>query len=134
MSRDKRKSQRYVAPCLVAYFWDGGTPQAHYIRDISFHGFYLLTEQRWYPGTMVTMTLQRTEKAESASKQSISVQVKAVRSGDDGVGFAFVLPQARDARRVQQIVSEGVELADKKALDRFLRILLGRRALIDEHC
>lgn len=135
MSKDQRRTPRYIAPRLVAFFWDGGPPRPHFIRDISFKGLYLLTEQRWYPGTIITMTLQQTGGKETAAKRSIAVQVKVVREGEDGVGFAFMLPRTEDARRVQSVVAEGVELADRKTLNHFLRVLLGTdRALIDEHC
>ena len=136
MCRDKRRSPRYLAPRLVAYYWDGGEPKPHLIRDISSTGLYLLTEQRWYPGTVVTMTLQSTENVACGAKRSIAVRVKAIREGDDGMGFAFMLLQVQDARQVHQFVSEGVETADRKGLDRFLRLLLGGKGvgLIDEHC
>lgn len=134
MSRDKRRAVRYLAPRLVAYYWDGGAPRPHLIRDISFSGLYLLTEQRWYPGTVITMTLQRTEPGDTGAKESIPVQAKAIRQGDDGMGFAFMLPQAQDVRRVHDIISEGVEMADRTSLHRFLRQLLGNTGLIDKHC
>src|ERR1700723_2231485 len=91
MSRDRRRTRRYEAPRLVAYYWDGATPQAHRIRDISSTGFYLLTEERWYAGTLVTMTLQRTGSADTGSERSIAVQAKVVRSSTEGVGLSFVL-------------------------------------------
>lgn len=135
MSHDKRRSPRYLAPRLIAYYWDGGAPKAHAIRDISFTGLYLLTEQRWYPGSVVTMTLQSTEKPEHGDKRSIAVRVKAIRQGEDGMGFAFMLAQTQDARRVQSIVTEGTEIADTGSLHHFLQLLLERQRgdLIDEH-
>ena len=60
-SAEQRKAQRMKAPLLVAYYWDGAAPIAHQVQDISSTGFYLLTTERWLPGTMVTMTLQRTD-------------------------------------------------------------------------
>ena len=41
---DRRRSKRHPLPGLVAYYWTGGTPQAHQIGDISSTGFYLLTK------------------------------------------------------------------------------------------
>ena len=64
-------------------------------RDISPSGLYLLTEGRWYPGTMVMLTLQKNGEIVAGSEQSIAVEAKVIRSGDDGVGLAFVLPERR---------------------------------------
>jgi PilZ domain-containing protein len=124
MARNQRKSQRYIAPRLVAYFWDGGPSTAHCIRDVSAGGMYLLTTQRWYPGTLVTMTLQRTEKDQEGVKQSITVQARVMRSCEDGVGFQFVTPKTEEGRRIQQYIAEGQEVQDLNALDRFLSPIL----------
>lgn len=51
---------------------------------------YLLTEERWYLGTVVTMRLQQTESAEADPDPSIAIHAKAVRWGTDGVGMAFL--------------------------------------------
>jgi hypothetical protein len=124
MARNQHRAQRYVAPRVIAYFWDGGTPAAHCIRDISSTGLYLLTTQRWYPGTVVTLTLQRTEKDDAGVRQSITVQARVMRSAEDGVGFRFVAPKAEDSRRIQRYVADGVEVQDLNSLMRFLASLL----------
>jgi hypothetical protein len=123
MSQHRRRAQRHLEPRLVAFYWDGDIPQPRYIRDVSNTGFYLITDQRWYPGTLITMTLQRTEKSDDGSKPSIGVQAKVIRSGEDGVAVAFVFPKPEDAQRVTSIVAGGVGLADKKTLDLFLQPL-----------
>jgi PilZ domain len=123
MSQHQRRAPRHIEPRLVAFYWDGFVPKPRYIRDVSSTGFYLLTDERWYPGTLITMTLQRTEKAEGSSKRSIAVQAKVVRPGEDGVAVAFVFPRPGDARRVRSIIADGVGLADKKTLELFLQPL-----------
>jgi hypothetical protein len=105
---------------LAAYYWNGAAPQAHGIRDISNTGLYVVTEERWYPGTLVLMTLQRTDVGEEIEERAIQVQSRAVRWGNDGVGLKFVLPDSREMRRGHNNVVDG---ADKKGLDRFLRKL-----------
>jgi len=123
MSKDHRRALRHTEPRLVAFYWDGRTPIPRSIRDISPTGLYLFTDQRWYPGTLVTMTLQRTEKDDSGTRRSIAVQARVIRAGDDGVAFAFVSPHPQDARRVRSIVADGVELADRRTLEGFLQPL-----------
>jgi c-di-GMP-binding flagellar brake protein YcgR len=129
MARNQRRPQRYIAPRIVAYFWDGGSPTAHCIRDVSSTGMYLLTPQRWYPGTLITMTLQRTEKDQSGVRQSITVQARVVRSGEDGVGFRFVAPKTEEGRRIQRYIAEGQEVQDVNSLTRFLASLLAGYSL-----
>ncbi|MGB6690348.1 MAG: PilZ domain-containing protein, partial [Terracidiphilus sp.] len=100
-------------------YWTGAAPQAHNIRDISSTGLYVVTEERWYPGTLVLMTLQRTDDGEEVSERSIAVMSRAVRWGEDGVGLQFILPKAQDPRR-----GDGV---DRKTLEKFLQGLRGRK-------
>ena len=89
---DHRKAHRMKSPLLVAYYWDGSSPISHPIQNISSTGFYLSTKERWLPGTMVTMTLQRTDiaHANAGSEPHIPVLSKVIRLDEDGVGFAFV--------------------------------------------
>lgn len=119
-SPDPRKAPREDAPGIAAYYWTGGPPEAHPIRDISSTGLYVVTEERWYPGTLVLMTLQITEAGEEVSERTICVHSRAVRWGKDGVGLQFVLQ--KDAG------DPSMAAADKKALDRFLqRLKKGKR-------
>lgn len=118
-SPDPRKAPREQVPGLAAYYWNGGAPQAHEIKDISSTGLYVVTEERWYPGTLILMTLQKTENGEVSAERSISVHTRAVRWDKDGVGLQFVLPEgsARDAS------GQLVNGTDRKELEQFLRQL-----------
>ena len=89
-SRERRRAKRIPSVSLVAHYWDGAAPVSHVVRDISSIGLYLLTEQQWYLGTMIRMTLQRSDLPEEDKRRSIQVLVKVVRAGDDGVGCVFV--------------------------------------------
>lgn len=112
-SPDPRRAPREATPRLAAYYWNGSAPQAHNVRDISSTGLYVVTEERWYPGTLVLMTLQRTDEGEEVTERSVAVLSRAVRWGEDGVGLQFILPKAQDSRR-----GDGV---DKKTLEKFLQ-------------
>lgn len=117
---DPRKAPRQAAPGLAAYYWNGDPPAAHGIRDLSSSGVYVVTEERWYPGTLVLMTLQKSEDGEQAAERSIPVHTRAVRWGHDGVGLQFVLPSAQDARPECGPLPED---ADRKEFERFLEQL-----------
>src|SRR5260370_13095750 len=90
-SPEHRKAQRMNSPLLVAYYWDGATPASHEIQNISSTGFYLVTKERWLPGTMVTMTLRRTDIAHGnhGSEPHISVLSKVVRLDEHALGLAL---------------------------------------------
>ena len=98
---DKRKSPRKPAPGLFAFFWTGGPPLAHSIRDISATGLYVVSEERWYPGTLVRMTLATAESGAQSETDSVTVLARAVRDGNDGVGLEFVRPSGLDERTAQ---------------------------------
>jgi hypothetical protein len=93
---DPRKAPRTALPWLVAYFFTGGRPVPHEIRDISVTGAFVFTEDRWYPGTVVRMTL--TDKRNPAAERSFTINAEVIRSADDGVGFQFVLKDGKDSR------------------------------------
>jgi uncharacterized membrane protein (UPF0127 family) len=116
-SPDPRKAPRVRTPGLAAYYWNGAAPMAHGIRDISSSGLYVVTEERWYPGTLVLMTLQRSELDEEMAERSIAVQSRAVRWGPDGVGLQFVLPDEQDQRRGKAPI---LDAAARKEFARFL--------------
>ena len=87
---ERRRSRRHPLPGLVAYYWTGGTPKAHQVGDISTTGFYLLTDERWVPDTLIRVTLQRQGTQGSSPEDVISVVSKVVRWGENGVGYEFV--------------------------------------------
>jgi PilZ domain len=96
-SHDRRNGERHCAPLLVAYYWNGANATPHGVRDMSTSGVYLVTEDRWYPGTLVLITLQKSA-GDAEARRSIGVQSKVVRSGPDGVGFTFVFPTAHSVK------------------------------------
>ncbi len=115
-SGERRRVRRQEDLPLVAHFWDGGAPEAHRVRDISARGLYLLTEQRWYPGTVVVLSLQREDLPAKDPLRSVSVKAMVIRSGEDGVGFSFVMDKDNFVNRTN--LSTG---ADKRTFERFLR-------------
>ena len=86
-SPDPRKAPRVPAPGLAAYYWNGSSPVAHGIRDISSTGLYVVTEERWYPGTLVLMTLQRTDLGEESGG---ALDCRAVAGSAMGTGWRGV--------------------------------------------
>jgi uncharacterized protein len=118
LSTDRRASKRHPLPGLVAYYWTGGAPQAFHIADISNVGIYLLTDERWFPGTLILMTLQRTNTDGDDPDDFISVLTKVIRWGSEGVGLTFVPSNTVDLNSGEPLPDTGV---GKKALHRFIQ-------------
>ena len=96
--RERRVARRKRWPRLVAYDSMGGALQVHGVKDLSAHGLYLMTEDRWPLGTEVTMTLQRTDAVdENHSNNAFTVQLRVIRWGKDGVGLSFVQASAEES-------------------------------------
>jgi hypothetical protein len=114
---DLREVPRESRPGLAAYYWTGGAPKAHSIKDISSSGLYVVTEERWYPGTLILMTLQSTEEGDNNFEHAISVHSRAVRWGNDGVGLQFVMQDSPAARSGLNPLVNG---ANRRQLEQFL--------------
>lgn len=94
---DKRGSSRESLPWIVAFFFSGGPPQMHEIRNISLGGVHVYTDERWHRGTIVRMTLS--DRRELVGSKSITVNAMAVRSTSDGVGLQFIfIPEPKRRR------------------------------------
>jgi hypothetical protein len=114
---EKRRVARLDSPGLVAYWWTGGPNESKQVRDISASGIYVLTEERWYPGTHIQMTLAKTLGAKSPGEDSITLYATAVRWGQDGVGLEFVLKGTRYRR---WLPSWFVDRVPEKQVERFV--------------
>jgi hypothetical protein len=112
---DNRKTQRQALPGLAAFFFTGGAPEAHGVRDISLTGMYVYTNERWYPGTMVRMTIS--DSTDRVAERSITLNTTVVRAGDDGVGLRFVLEKGSRRQRTNDGLSYG---ADMEQVQEFL--------------
>ena len=112
---DKTKDHREPATGLVAFFWTGGVPEAHVIRDVSSSGLYLITSERWYLGTVVRLTLRIANG--NGPGHSICIRAEATGWGNDGVDLRFV---PRDARKQTGDLAEHPDGADRKQLELFL--------------
>jgi hypothetical protein len=87
---DPRQSERLSNPPLIAHYWTGGPPRAHKIADLSSTGLYLLTNDRWTPGTRILITLQRTDEERNPRDRGLAVEFMILRWGRDGLGGVFI--------------------------------------------
>lgn len=120
---NQRRAIRYPTPGLVAYYWTGGAPHSYHVGDMSATGLFLLTKDRWAPGTLIQMTLQRQDGKTHGSENSICLLSEVVRWGEDGSGFNFVLT---DYENVQSYGILPGEATDRKSVERFLVKVAGQ--------
>jgi hypothetical protein len=113
-AQDRRRATREPAEGLAAFFWYGSTPEMRAIRDISATGLYLITAERWYPGTLVQVALQ--SKEGEAADRTVAVQSCVMRWGKDGVGLQFVLSGNNDRQ-------PGHESANPQQIRELLQLL-----------
>lgn len=114
---NQRRAVRYPTPGLVAYYWTGGAPYSYQVSDMSATGLFLLTKERWAPGTLIQMTLQQ-QDGKASKNNSICVLSEVVRWGENGSGFNFVLSDYENIREYGVLPTE---TTDRRSMERFLQ-------------
>lgn len=115
---NQRRAKRFPTPGLVAYYWTGGAPYSYHVGDMSATGLFLLTKDRWAPGTLIQMTLQKQDGRTNRPEDSICVLTEVVRWSKDGAGFNFVLSDDEGAFEYQFAPGEVV---DRKSVEEFMQ-------------
>lgn len=114
-ARDRRRAARHAYPAVMAFYWDGGIPIPHAVPDISRTGLFLRTADRWHPRTLLRVTLQKRNLDPIMPDQTITIQCRVVRTGDDGVGMAFMLAEGFAGEGMADVG----RLASRRDLNRF---------------
>jgi hypothetical protein len=114
---ERRRAERVLEPGLVAYYWTGGSPNSYALSNVSSRGLYLVTDERWLPGTRIVMTLQQLNPGAAKADDVCRVESKVIRWGEDGVGCEFVESGFTDLNNGEVI--EG-ERFDRKEFEQFL--------------
>ena len=117
-----KRAERRNSPELTAFYWNGSVPQQDTVRDISATGAFLVTHNRWEPGQVISLTLQRKGPFEKSPQHCISVQARAVRWDDHGVAVSFVLPPGADLRLWQSPLKSSSEQSEPEDILREFRI------------
>jgi PilZ domain len=119
---ERRSSARQSVDQFAAYRWNGSSLKQESVRDISSTGLYILTEERWQPGTLLFLTLQREGPLEMNPEGRIEVQARVARHGEDGVGLAFVLPDDPQSRQWESLRENLIEKAKPEDMRSLVRI------------
>jgi len=117
-----KRAERRNSPELWAYYWNGSVPQQDPVRDISATGAFLVTHNRWEPGELISLVLQRKGPFEKSPEHRISVQARAVRWDEHGVAISFVLPPGADLRLWQSPLKSSSEQSEPEDILREFRV------------
>ena len=105
---DQRVANRHSMPPLTAWLGMVRTSKEYKVGDVSVAGFYMITEDRWVPGTSFPITLERTDDA--GARRTLTVRSTVVRSGEDGVGFSFLQNAAEESADGTMVTDTRVDL------------------------
>ena len=92
----KPRAERRPVPGLEAIHWTGSSPGLDIVRNISATGMYLVTRERWPQGEVNPVRLVYPELTDESPDQQVTLQTRAVRWGEDGMGLSFILPECMD--------------------------------------
>jgi hypothetical protein len=130
---DRRRAERRNSPELAAFLWTGTRQKQAMVKDISSTGVFLLTKERWDPGDMVSLTLQRRGPLEGNYDRRVAVQASAVRWDEDGVALSFIFPSGMDLRLWQSPLKSSAEQTEPEDIMREFR-LAGAIAFLVRTC
>jgi hypothetical protein len=121
---ERRSAGRRPPPDDFSVFrWNGSRLTQEPVKDISSTGLYILTEERWPTGTLLSLTLQRPGPLEFNPERRIEVQAKVVRCGKDGVGLAFVFKDDSESRQWASLREHLVEQAKPEDMLSLVRLV-----------
>ena len=88
---------RVTAPGVEIHYSLGLEQKRAPIKNISPTGVFLLTGDRWPPGSIVPLTMQTRSLLAKDSETQVQIPARVVRHDDDGVGMEFVLKSVTTA-------------------------------------
>lgn len=110
---------------IVAYYWDGGAPKKHAVKDISSGGAYLYANEPWCVGTIITVTFQKEAEGEGAATTFAVLNCRVVRHTPDGAEIEFMLRTEEERKALKQFMRKvGESGADRgQALVEFMAVI-----------
>jgi len=93
------------------------------IGNISSTGVYLVTDERWPLGELITLILQGEASPEDSPELQIAVQARVIRHGEDGMGLSFVLPKGLDLNLWGVLIRNAVVMPEQKDVLFMFRML-----------
>jgi hypothetical protein len=103
------RAERREPDDFIAYYWNHSTLKEDAVRNVSSTGVYIVTNERWATGTIISLTLQKQGSLERHRGRRITTRARVVRADDEGVGLAFIVPSDHDGRSWDGLVETLVE-------------------------
>lgn len=122
MMPEPGRAERRSVDDLVVYRWTSSALKQETVKNISDTGVYILTDERWRRGTLLSLILQREGSPGKNPERRIIVQAKVVRCGEDGVGLEFLRedPESRHWVSLRQNLIEQLKPEDSGSLVRMV--------------
>lgn len=98
MGRVTRRGERVPSPGVDVCYSSGMEQKRATIKNISPTGVFVLTEDRWLPGTTVQLTLQHKSSGNDCSAAQARIRARIVRHDVDGVGMEFLHGKVETAK------------------------------------
>lgn len=95
-------------PPVVAVYANGGPAKSYVVQSLGRKGAVVQTEDRWYPGTVVDMTLKyddhyaKLSKMGKSADDAVHVRAKVVEAQEDGVRVEFVFLRSVEERELKR--------------------------------
>ena len=121
-----------VTNSVMAYYWDGAAPVPHSVRNLSAHGANIITAEKWYPGTVIHLTLQHGAHVNGTGdiKASVSVRTRVVAQDADGVRGQFVCVNDEERQALRRFLHD-VQLAEATETERRMSASSGGNSLVE---
>jgi hypothetical protein len=119
---NRRTSDRFSSDGLVAYDFVETGARMHQVVNLSSHGVYLRTKERWPIGSVVSLTLQLNGPLGTNLQDQVRFHAVVAREGADGVGFSFALPEGMELKLWDQPGRSGADPTDPIVILRELRM------------
>jgi Flp pilus assembly protein TadG/uncharacterized membrane protein (UPF0127 family) len=109
----ERRAHKRLSLPVIAYYWTGGVNQSSQVKAISLTGAYIVTEDRWSPGTVLMLTLQydpeyvKSTAIEGDPGIAVAVRAKVVHVAADGIGVRIIFLNARERQSFRKFVAGG---------------------------
>lgn len=106
-------------PLVASTSWIGGTPVSFLVKNVSPGGAYVVTTEKWYLGTIVTMSFRydpaylQVARIQGDEEASIQLRAKVLRAGTDGVGVKFVFVNKEEQLQFEHFLA-GAQVREMK--------------------
>ena len=117
---ERRSIIRLVSRELVAYVAEREKTTPCAVRDVSPTGLYLRTQERWNPGDVVSLMLQRKDAPEDNREKRVRIEVRVVRCDEGGAGLEWMWPDDVEFEPWKRVHTKR---SDETDADYFLREL-----------